>query len=49
MCVDMALRVIIVIHVDDILMLGDFEKCLEILEEIRQSIMMRDRPSCKTW
>ena len=42
LCVDMALRVIIVIHVDDILMLGDFEKCLEILEEIKQSIMMRD-------
>ena len=42
LCVNMALRVISVIHADDILMLGDFEKCLEILEEIKQSIMMRE-------
>ena len=42
LCVDMTLRVIVVIHVDDILMLGDFEKHLEILEEIRQSIRMRE-------
>ena len=41
LCTDMMLRVIIVIHVDDILMLGNFEKCLEILDEIKQTILIR--------
>ncbi len=39
---DMALKVMIVIHVDDVLMQGDFKKCLEILEEIKKTIMIRE-------
>ena len=38
----MMLRVIIVIHVDDILMLGNFEKCLEILNVIKETILIRE-------
>ena len=42
MCADMNSKVILVIHVDDVLMLGDFKKCLEILEEIKKTIMIRE-------
>ena len=38
----MALKVMLVIHVDDVLMLGDFKKCLEILEEIKRTIVIRE-------
>jgi hypothetical protein len=42
LCVDLAVKVMRVIHVDDVLMLGDFKKCLEILEEIKKTIMIRE-------
>ena len=36
LCADMSLRVLLVVHVDDVLMLGNFEKCEEILKRVAE-------------
>ena len=49
MFVDMKSRVVGIVHVDDVLLLGQTSLCLKIIEEIKIKNDSRDRTSIKSW
>ncbi len=42
MCADVNYKVVVVVHVDYALILGDFGQCAELLEELKKMVLIRE-------